>query len=277
MISFIDFRKMIIGIVICGFIGIGSVFGQDIWSQSQQASSSYTLGYAKFAKGTCTEYAASRRKDLFPSRSGKDRRFGGNAISRLSNAKKAGVPTGKQPKVWAIAVFWVWGWAWSSYGHVAIVEKVIDDTTIVVSDMNYAGRNRITKRTISDPIALGYIYTLPQKKTTDLHQTKTNIIILALSTKQLNNNVDIQAGSVAAAQTNWSSSLPHNTVIYNTKDKNWIPNDTPIELWDIQISLMMDNRSIIRNLSEQHRARTYTAMIIKEYSNNNSFSIKTIS
>jgi hypothetical protein len=82
------------------------------------------------------------------------------------------------------------------------VEKVIDDTTILVSDMNYAGRNEITKRIISDTIALGYIYTLPQKKTTDHHPKKTNIIILALSTKQDNNNVNIQEGSIATtAQT----------------------------------------------------------------------------
>jgi hypothetical protein len=62
-------------------------------------------------------------------------------------------------------------------------------------------------------------------------------------------------------------------MIYTTQDNNWIPNNTPIGLWDIQISLITDNRSIIRNLSQQHRARTYTAMIIEEYSNNNSLSL----
>ncbi len=276
MLSFIDFRKMIIGIVICGFIGTGSVLGQDLWSQGQQTTSSYTLGYAKFAKGTCTEYVASRRKDLFPSRHGKDRRFGGNAISRLSEAKKTGVPTGKQPQVWAIAVFWLWRWASSAYGHVALVEKIIDDTTIVVSDMNYAGRNRVTKRTISDTMALGYIYTLPQEKTIDDHQTKTNIIILALSTIQLNNNGTIQVGSVVKSETTWWW-LPYHTVIYEKKEGHWIPNDTPIELWDIQIGLMIDNRSIIKHLSEKHRASTYTAMILQEYTNNHSFSLQTIS
>jgi len=67
--------------------------------------------------------------------------------------------------------------------------------------MNYAGRNRVTKRTISDTMALGYIYTLPQEKTIDDHQTKTNIIILALSTIQLNNNATIQVGSVVKGET----------------------------------------------------------------------------
>lgn len=54
------------------------------------------LGYAGFAKGYCTSYAASRRKDIFGN---DDKAFRGNASSWLSNAKKAGNATGKTPKV----------------------------------------------------------------------------------------------------------------------------------------------------------------------------------
>lgn len=272
MLSFIDFRKMIIGVMICGSLGLGSAFGQNLWPDEDDTSSAHiSLGYAKFAKWSCTDYAASRRKDLFPSRWGSDRRFWGNAISWLSQAQRTGVPTGKQPQVWAVAVFRWWRWASSSYGHVAIVEKIVDDSTIVVSDMNYTGRNKVTTRRISDTVAIGYIYTMPQSKTIDDHQTKTNIIIVELSTKPPQDNSDIQAGSIAKDKISWSL-LSSDTMIYSTEHESNIPNDVPLALWDTQINLMMDNRNIIKNLSEQHRVRTYTGMIIKEYSNNNLFS-----
>jgi surface antigen len=264
MISSIDLRKTIIGIVICGSIGISNVLGQNIWSQTDKAVSPQSLGYAKFFKWSCTDYVASRRKDLFPSRGGKDRRFWGNAISWLPNAKKTGVPIGKQPQIWAIAVFGKWRWASSSYGHVAIVENIIDNRTIVVSDMNYTKHNVITKRIISDTIALGYIYTLPQNNTTDAYQNKNNIIIVAVSNKK--SNIIIQAWSLI--QISWSILLPQDTMMQIAEYNTWISTQPPIEPWTIQISFAIDNRNIIKNLTTQYRAHTYTAMIAKKYNNN---------
>ncbi len=113
------------------------------------------LGYAGFAKGYCTSYAASRRKDIFGN---DDKAFRGNASSWLSNAKKAGNATGKTPKVWSIAVFAPGKWA-SSYGHVAIVEQVdASNGKIVITDMNYKWRNIVTKRVIDPDSAAWYIY-----------------------------------------------------------------------------------------------------------------------
>ncbi len=101
--------------------------------------------YAGFAAGYCTSYAASRRKDIF---SNADLAFRGNAGAWYNNAKKAGNAVGTTPKVGAIIVF-APGNGVSGYGHVGIVEEVSSNGKIVISDMNYKGRNIVTKRVVS--------------------------------------------------------------------------------------------------------------------------------
>jgi CHAP domain/LysM domain len=110
--------------------------------------------YAGFYGWQCTSYAASKRKDIFNS----DKAFRGNAGSWWRNAKAAGNTVGSTPKKWAIAVFAPGRWA-SGYGHVAIVEEVdTKNGTIVITDMNYKGRNIVTKRVVASDLPVSYIY-----------------------------------------------------------------------------------------------------------------------
>ena len=110
-------------------------------------------GYAWFAAGNCTSYAASRRPDIF---NNPNRAFRWNANAWYANAAAAWNKVGKTPKVWAIIVFTPGVWA-SWYGHVGIVEKV-DDDKLVISDMNYKWRYIVTKRVVSTSGILWYIY-----------------------------------------------------------------------------------------------------------------------
>lgn len=104
-----------------------------------------------FPWGQCTYYVAFRRSAL-----GKPVTWGGNAKSWLANARAQGVPTGSTPVPGAIVVTN----DSRRYGHVAIVESVNGDGSIVVSEMNYKGLGVIDQRTISGDSrsVKGYIY-----------------------------------------------------------------------------------------------------------------------
>lgn len=97
-----------------------------------------------FPYGYCTWYVAQRR--YVP--------WGGNAGTWLYNAKARGYKTGKAPAKGAILVT-----SESWWGHVAIVESV-GSGTITVSEMNYKGWAKTSKRTIStnSRVIKGYIY-----------------------------------------------------------------------------------------------------------------------
>lgn len=98
----------------------------------------------KFPYGYCTWYVAQKR--YVP--------WGGNAGTWLYNAKARGYKTGKSPAVGAIMVS-----SESWWGHVAIVESV-GKGTITISEMNYKGWAKTSKRTIStsNRVIKGYIY-----------------------------------------------------------------------------------------------------------------------
>jgi surface antigen len=108
-----------------------------------------------FQKGSCTDYASSKRPELFTHR-GK-RLITGNAKQWLSNAKALWIPTNTVPKQWSIAVYLPWDDGASSYGHVAYVESVGDNGVIVISDMNYQWNHIVTTRTVSANAAAWYI------------------------------------------------------------------------------------------------------------------------
>lgn len=97
-----------------------------------------------YAAGYCTWYAKSRRPDL-PNNLG-------NANTWYAMASSMGLPVGSVPKVGAVATTTAGGW-----GHVAIVDAVNSDGTIVVSEMNYEGLGVISSRTTSASEFL-YIY-----------------------------------------------------------------------------------------------------------------------
>ena len=95
----------------------------------------------RYAYGYCTWYAYNKRAAA-------GRPVGsnwGNATTWASLARASGFAVDKSPR--AGDVFQTSG-GWGGYGHVGYVERVNDDGSIFVSEMNYAGWNRISNRTI---------------------------------------------------------------------------------------------------------------------------------
>jgi peptidoglycan DL-endopeptidase CwlO len=102
-------------------------------------------GSNHFAYGYCTWYVANRRN--VP--------WFGNAIEWWPNAPPYGYAEGQTPVVGAIMVT-----RESGYGHVAYVESVNGDGSWTVSEMNFAGWNIVSRRTLRPGQApvLGFIY-----------------------------------------------------------------------------------------------------------------------
>ncbi len=115
-------------------------------SYSSYGDSTHYGGGGGFPYGYCTYYVAMRRGDIT---------WRGNAWQWYYNARAQGRPVGRYPVPGAIMVTWESGW-----GHVAYVEAVYGGGRFTVSEMNYAGWGRVTRRTIttgSVPL-IGFIY-----------------------------------------------------------------------------------------------------------------------
>lgn len=99
----------------------------------------------RFPYGYCTWFVSQKR--YVP--------WGGNAGTWLYHAKAMGYATGKSPRVGSIVVTTENRY----YGHVAYVEKV-SGGSITVSEMNYVGYAKTSRRTISTSsrVIKGYIY-----------------------------------------------------------------------------------------------------------------------
>jgi len=90
--------------------------------------------------GWCTWHAANRRREIgrpIPSNLG-------NAISWYYIARNNGMPVGDAPAEGAV----IWHARMGGLGHVGFVEKMNDDGSILVSDMNYPYWGRVSYRTI---------------------------------------------------------------------------------------------------------------------------------
>lgn len=90
--------------------------------------------------GWCTWHAANRRIETgrpLPTNLG-------NAITWYSQAQRAGLPVGNQPQAGAV----IWHANIGGLGHVAFVERINEDGSILVSDMNYPYWGRVTYRTV---------------------------------------------------------------------------------------------------------------------------------
>lgn len=101
--------------------------------------------------GYCTYYVFNRRAEL-------GRPIGsnwGNAITWTSYARSAGYLVNNTPAIGAILQDPNIA---PPYGHVAVVERLNDDGSLVVSEMNYAGWNIISKRTIPASQVSSYSY-----------------------------------------------------------------------------------------------------------------------
>lgn len=132
--------------------------------QPQQQRGSYTSSYSQgfafggqaiyggngYDYGWCTWHAANRRMQIgrpIPTNLG-------NAISWLSAARAAGLATGSEPRDGAVLYQTNIG----GLGHVAFVEHVNADGTVLVSDMNYPIWGKVTYRTVSPSEASSYRY-----------------------------------------------------------------------------------------------------------------------
>ena len=95
----------------------------------------------RYAYGYCTWYAYNKRAAA-GSPIGSN---WGNATTWAALARASGFAVDKNPR--AGDVFQTSG-GWGGYGHVGYVESVNNDGSISVSEMNYAGWNRVSSRTI---------------------------------------------------------------------------------------------------------------------------------
>ncbi|MGL5406581.1 MAG: CHAP domain-containing protein [Propionibacteriaceae bacterium] len=93
-----------------------------------------------YAWGNCTWYAYERRVELGLGVASN----WGNANTWGTNAAAAGYIVTHTPTVGSIMVSTA-----GYYGHVAIVESVAADGSFTISEMNYAGYNVISTRTLS--------------------------------------------------------------------------------------------------------------------------------
>ena len=121
-----------------------SSYGNSSYGSSTTTSASRSWLTAsvgnRYAPGNCTWYAYERRLQLGrPIGS-----FWGHAKAWSTSARAAGVLVNNTPAPGAIIQN---TWGGYGYGHVGIVERV-DGQNIYVSDMNYAGYNVISSRTI---------------------------------------------------------------------------------------------------------------------------------
>lgn len=93
-----------------------------------------------YTRGYCTWHVANRRAAIgnpLPNNLG-------NAITWYSVARNAGLAVGSEPRAGAV----IWHANMGGLGHVGFVEKVNDDGSILVSDMNYPTWGRVSTRTI---------------------------------------------------------------------------------------------------------------------------------
>lgn len=105
----------------------------------------------RYDYGYCTWYAYNRRAQLgMPVGS-----FWGNASTWDDYARGSGYLVNGTPSVGAVLQN---SWQAGGYGHVAVVESVYADGSILVSEMNYAGWNVKSNRTISASEAASYNY-----------------------------------------------------------------------------------------------------------------------
>lgn len=107
-------------------------------------------GYNGYDYGYCTWYAANRRAEL-----GKPVPANlGNASTWKVLAQRAGIPVGNTPAAGAV----IWTPPRDYYGHVAIVEEVRADGSVLVSEMNTVGWGVKSSKTLTAEQAANYSY-----------------------------------------------------------------------------------------------------------------------
>ncbi len=125
-------------------------------TNSYAAVSGFRYGFSAryggngYSFGYCTWHAANRRAQVgkpIPANLG-------NASTWKARAQLAGLSTGSTPQKYAV----LWHPPRDYYGHVAFVEDVLPDGSVLVSDMNYPIWNGITTRVLTPAQAAAYQY-----------------------------------------------------------------------------------------------------------------------
>lgn len=82
----------------------------------------------------------------------------GNACDFINSAKRLGLQISNTPTLGGIMV---WAKGWGNFGHVAVVEKIIDSNTIYTSESNYGGPAfyNSTRKNTNGKWGLGGAYT----------------------------------------------------------------------------------------------------------------------
>ena len=124
-------------------------------TQNVSAPAPTNVSYGKnyYYWGDCTWYVFERRQQL-----GKPvGNNWGNAYDWDNNAKSAGYKVNNSPSVGAIMQADAWtNFAWGM-GHVAVVERINSDGSILVSEMNFGGGKGVKAfRTISSSQVSGH-------------------------------------------------------------------------------------------------------------------------
>jgi surface antigen len=105
-----------------------------------------------YPKGQCTWYVSRERPDL-PYFTGRD----GDAKNWIASAERLRLPTGREPRVGAVAVFQPGQYGAGIFGHVAYVTKV-DGDRITVREANY-GKRAIGSTRTTGWAGVRFIYT----------------------------------------------------------------------------------------------------------------------
>lgn len=125
--------------------------GIDFGPSSVDTSMTAVFAGNRYDYGYCTWYVYNRRAEIgrpVPS-------FLGNGSAWAFNAARSGYVVNNQPKVGAV---FQTAAGYGGYGHVAFVESVHPNGSITISEMNYAGWNVKSTRTISASQVSSYNY-----------------------------------------------------------------------------------------------------------------------
>jgi len=133
-----------------GYVTPTSSYSSSSATATTGISSTFVAGNG-YAYGYCTYYAYNRRAEIGHPISGN----WGNAVSWAANARAQGFRVDHTPEAGAVIQN---GGGWGGYGHVGIVERVNGDGSLTVSDMNYAGWNIISTRTVPASSVATYNY-----------------------------------------------------------------------------------------------------------------------
>lgn len=149
-------KRISIGIllVLLGLVAYSAVDHQDEVEHYIEQMKPDPMAYNPYEKGQCTDYAFEKVKDD-GNMIGKS---WGDAKHWAEQAKEAGYTVNQQPKASALLQS-----PRGEQGHVAYIERVNDDGSLDVTEMNFVAPHQVTSRTIQPQQVQNYHYIHPKK------------------------------------------------------------------------------------------------------------------